>query len=204
MKKVYITHETIGSDGEMLLCEDVQKLVKFYMGPPDTVNDSAATCEILVEFICTKALFPIYLTFEPLSGMEDDLERLFQSQNIEYSLRFEGLKNKRFPVFNLTIESPSSLTLVLRETFLAAICNHFYAFSLSDNIVYKPVTIKGWFGREKTWIWPHFDMNAASTVIEIWHDGDGLNLYTNEAHFSTIEKLENHFPPGTSFEKNDG
>jgi len=204
MKKVYITHETIGSDGEMLLCEDVQKLVKFYMGPPDTVNDSAATCEILVEFICTKALFPIYLTFEPLSGMEDDLERLFQSQNIEYSLRFEGLKNKRFPVFNLTIESPSSLTLVLRETFLAAICNHFYAFSLSDNIVYKPVTIKGWFGREKTWIWPHFDMNAASTIIEIWHDGDGFNLYTNEAHFSTIEKLENQFPAGTSFEKNEG
>lgn len=202
MTKIYITHETIGSDGEMLLCEDVQKLVKFYLGPSDTVNDSAATCEILVEFIGTKALFPIYLTFEPLIGMEDDLERLFQTENIEYSLRFEGPKNKRFPVFNLTIETPSSLTFVLRETFLAAICNHFYAFSLSDNIMYKSLIGKGWFGREKTSIWPHFDMNAASTIIEVWHDGDGFNLYTNEAHFSTIEKLLTYFPPGTSIEKN--
>jgi len=203
MRKIYITHETIGSDEEMLLCEDLQDLAKFYMGPADSVNDSDATCEILVEFICTKALFPIYLTFEPLSGMEDDLERLFQSENIEYSLRFESPKNKQLPVFKLTIETPSTLTLVFRETFLAAICNHFYALSLSDNIIYKSVVGKSWFGHEKTLTWPHFDMNAASTVIEIWHDGDGFNLYTNEAHFSTIEKLVNHFPAGTSFEKNE-
>lgn len=202
MSKVYITHETIGSDGEMLLCEDVQTVVKFYIGPSESVNDPDSTCEILIDFICTKALFPIYLTFEPLPGMEKGLERLFQGKNIEYSLRLEDLKNKRFPVFKLTIKSPFSLTFVLQETFLAAICNCFYAFSFSDNIVYKYVAGKSWFGREKTWIWPHFDMNGASTVLEIWNDGDGFNLYTTESRFSTIERLANRFPNGTSIVKN--
>ncbi|WP_142829738.1 hypothetical protein [Planococcus soli] len=203
MSKVYITHETIGSDGEMLMYEDVQNVVKFYMGPSESVNDSDSTCEILTDFICTKALFPLYLTFEPFTGMEDDLERLFQGKNIEYSLRFEGLKNKRLPVFKLTIETPSSLSFVLQETFWIASSNNFYAFSFSDNIMYKSVIGKSWFGREKTWMWPHFDMNRASTVIEIWYDGDGFNLYTTESHFSTIQKLASYFPPETSIVNNE-
>ncbi|MDN7246290.1 hypothetical protein [Planococcus shenhongbingii] len=203
MSKVYINHETIGSDGEMLLCDNVQNVVKFYMGPSESVNDSDSTCEMLVEFICTKALFPVYLTFEPLTGMEDDLKRILQDKNIEYTLRFEGLKNKRFPVFKLTIETPSSLNFVLQETFWIATCNNFYAFSFSGNIVYKPGIGKSWFGREKTWIWPNFDMNGASTVIEIWYDGDGFNIYTTEPHFSTIEKLASYFPPGTSIANNE-
>lgn len=203
MSEVYITRETIGSDGEMLLYEDSQKVMKFYLGPSESVNDPDSTCEILVDFIRTKALFPIYLTFEPFSGMEEELKRLFQDINIEYLLKFEGLKTKRFPVFKLTIEEPSYLTLVLRETFWIATCNNFYALSFSDNIVYKPVLGKSWFGREKTWIWPSFDMNGASTVIEIWHDGDGVILYTTEPAFSTIEKLASHFPYETSIVKNE-
>lgn len=203
MSKVYITQETLGSDGETLLYEDVQNVVKFYIGPSESVNDPDSTREMLVDFICTKALFPIYLIFEPVTGMEDDLERLFQGENIEYSLRFEGLKNKRFPVFKLTIETPFSLAFVLQETFWIATCNNFYAFSFSDNIVYKPVIGKSWFGREKTWIWPNFDMDGASTVIEIWHDGDGMNIYTTEPHFSTIENLASYFPPETSIVNNE-
>ena len=203
MGKVYIAQETLGSDGETLMCKDVQTVVKFYMGPSETVNDLDSTCEILADFICTKALFPLYLTFEPFTGMEDDLERLLHGKNIDYSLRFEGLKNKRFPVFKLTIETPSSLTFVLQETFWIATCNNFYAFSFSDNIVYKPKIGKSWFRSEKTWIWPHFDMNGASTVIEIWHDGDGFNLYTTESRFSTIEKLASQFPPETSIATNE-
>ncbi|MDQ0429463.1 hypothetical protein QOZ98_002291 [Planomicrobium stackebrandtii] len=205
MSKVYIIPETIRSDGEMFLCDNVQNLVKFYMGPSESANDpdSDSTCEMLIDFICTKALFPIFLTFEPFSGMEKDLERLSQRNNIEYTLRFEGLKNKRFPVFKLTIETPSSLTYVLQETFGIASSNNFYAFSFSDNIVYKPVIYKSWFGREKTWIWPHFDMNGASTVMEIWNDGNGFNLYTTESHFSTIEKLAKYFPPRTWIVKNE-
>lgn len=154
MNKICINHKTIGSDGEMLLCEDVQNVLKFYMGPSESNDDldSDSTCEMLVDFVCTNALFPIYLTFEPLSGMEEDLEHLFQIENIEYTLRFEGLKNKCFPVFKLIIETPSSLTFVLQETFWIATCNNFYAFSFSDNIVYKPVIEQSWFGREKTWI----------------------------------------------------
>lgn len=198
MNKVCITHETIGSDRELLLCNNVQNLVKFNISPSESINDPDSTCELLVDFICTKALFPIYLTFEPLIGMEEELERLFQSKNIEYALRFEGLKNKRFSVFKVTIETFSSLTFVLQETFLAAICNNFYAFSFSDNILYKSVREKSWFGREKTWIWPHFDMNSNSTILEIWYDGNGFNLYTTEPHFSTIEKLSTYFSPSTS------
>lgn len=203
MDKVFIIPETIGSDGEMLLCEDGQTVEKFHMAPFESIADPDSTGELLVEFICTKFLFPIYLTFEPFTGMEDDLEGLFQGKNIKYSLRFEGLKNKCFPVFNLTIEKPSSLTFVLQETFWIATCNNFYAFSFSDNIVYKSVIGKSWFGREKTWIWPHFDMNGASTIIEIWHDGDGFNLYTTEPRFSTIEELASYFPVGTPIVNNE-
>ncbi|ANU25524.1 hypothetical protein [Planococcus versutus] len=203
MDKVFIIPETIGSDGEMLLCEDGQTVEKFHLAPFDSIADPTSTGELLVEFICAKFLFPIYLTFEPFTGMEDNLEGLFQSKNIEYSLKFEGLKNKCFPVFKLTIEKPSSLTFVLQETFWIATCNNFYTFSFSDNIVYKSVIGKSWFGREKTWIWPHFDMNGASTVIEIWHDGDGFNLYTTEPRFSTIEKLASYFPVGTSIVNNE-
>lgn len=72
MSKVYIINEPIGSDGEMLICDNVQNLVKFYVTPSTSVNYSEATSAILVDFICTKALFPIYLTFEPFTGMEDD------------------------------------------------------------------------------------------------------------------------------------
>ncbi|ANU12906.1 hypothetical protein B481_3254 [Planococcus halocryophilus Or1] len=185
MGKVYITHELIGSDGEILTCDNIQNLVKFYVTPSTSVNYSDATCEILVDFIFTKALFPIYLTFEPFTGMEEDLENLFQNKNIEYTLRFEGLKNKRFPVFKLTIESSSTLSFVLQETFWIATCNQFYAFSFSDKIMYRTLIGKSWFGRKKTSIWPHFNMNGASTVIEIWYDGDGFNLYTTDPHFST-------------------
>lgn len=206
MSKVFIIPEIIGSDGEKFLCDNVQNVLKFYIGPSESNKnpnpDFDSTCELLIDFICTKALFPTFLTFEPFGGEEEDLVSFFQGNNIEYTLRLEGMKNKQFPVFKLTIENPSSLAFVLKETFLMAICGYFYAFSFSNNIVYKPAIYKSWLGREKTQILPHFDMSGASTVISIWNDGDGFNLYTTEHHFSTIEKLVSYFPPGTSIVTN--
>ncbi len=200
MKEVYITHETLGSDGEKLLCDNMEKVLKFYIGPLEADDDMMR--QTLADFICTKSLFPVYLTFEPLTGMENDLEKLFKNNKIDYSLRYEGLKNKRFPVFKLTIKECSSLIFVLHETFWVATCNIFYALSFSDNIVYKPVNGKSWLGREKTWIWPHFNMNGTSTIMEIWNDGDGFNLYTTEPRFSTLEKLASLFPSETPIVKN--
>ncbi|EGA90215.1 hypothetical protein GPDM_06715 [Planococcus donghaensis MPA1U2] len=82
MDKVFIIPKTIGSDGEILLCEDVQTVEKFHMAPFESITDPDSKGELLVEFICTKFLFPIYLTFEPFTGMGDDLEGLFQGKNI--------------------------------------------------------------------------------------------------------------------------
>ncbi|MCM3790073.1 hypothetical protein M3221_16925 [Domibacillus indicus] len=128
------------------------------------------------------------------------MEHLFQEKDISYSLRYEGLKKKSFPVFKMVIKDPPSLTFVLEETFWMAASNQFFALSFSDNVTYQLAVRKGLFRNKKPYMLPSFQMRDASTVIKIWHDERGFNLYTNDRRYSIIKMLTNHLPKGTIVE----
>ncbi|WP_445493237.1 hypothetical protein [Niallia sp. 03133] len=202
MTKIYITQEELNTDEEYILFDNVQKISKLYIGPSEYNDYDDETRLFLYDFIRNQALFPIFLTFEPYNDLTEEIEYTFQKECVQYSLRFESTKNKSFPVFNVIINDPHSLKLTLEETFWIASSNQFYAFSFSDNISYKLAIKKGVLGGKKPYMLPCFNMKDTFTIIKLWHDGQGFNLYSNDTRYSTIEMLTNHLPNGTIIENN--
>jgi hypothetical protein len=200
LTKIYITQEEFNSDEEYILFDNVQKVSKLYIGPSEYDDYDDETRQFLYDFICKETLFPAYLTFEPYNDLTEEIENAFKKECIQYSLRFESAKKKSFPVFNAIINDEHSLKLILEETFWIASSNQFYAFSFSDNISYKLAIKKGLFGGKKPYTLPCFNMKDTTTIIKLWHDGQGFNLYTNDPRYSTIEMLINHLPNGTIIE----
>lgn len=200
LSKIYITQEEFNSDEEYILFDNVQKVSKLYIGPSEYDDYDDETRQFLYDFICNEALFPAYLTFEPYNDLTEEIENAFKKECIQYSLRFESAKKKSFPVFNAIINDEHTLKFILEETFWIASSNQFYAFSFSDNISYKLAIKKGLFGGKKPYMLPCFNMKDTTTIIKLWHDGQGFNLYTNDPRYSTIEMLTNHLPNGTIIE----
>jgi hypothetical protein len=202
LTKIYITQEEFNSYEEYILFDNVQKVSKLYIGPTEYDDYDDETRKFLYDFICKQAVFPVFLTFEPYNDLTEEIEYAFKKECVQYYLRFESTKNKSFPVFNVIINNAHSLKLTLEETFWIASSNQFYAFSFSDNISYKLAIKKGVFGGKKSYMLPCFNMKDTTTIIKLWYDGQGFNLYTNDTRYSTIEMLTNHLPHGTIIENN--
>lgn len=203
MTKIYIAQDEFNSDEEYILFENIQKVSKLYIGPSEYDDYDNETRQFLYDFICKQALFPVYLTFEPYNDLTEEIKNTFQKECIPYSLRCESTKKKSFPVFKAIIHDAHTLKLILDETFWIASSNQFYAFSFSDHIRYKLAIKKGIFGGEKPYMLPCFNMKDTTTIIKLWHDGQGFHLYTNDPRYSTIEKLTNHLPNGTIIENKE-
>lgn len=195
--KVIITQEDLNFDEEYILFDGAKNITKWYIGPSEYEDYDEQTEQFLYDFICTQAPFPIYLTFEPYNDLTEKIESTFKKGTIPFSLQVEGIKNKSFPVFIVTINDPLSLKLVLEETFWIAASNQFFAFSFSNHTTYKLAYRKGFFGRKTPMMLPCYQIENPSTIMKIWHDGQGFELYTNDIRYSTVEMLTKHSPNGT-------
>ncbi|MCA1061444.1 hypothetical protein LCL96_21235 [Rossellomorea aquimaris] len=200
MTKIYITQEEFNLDEEYILFENVQKVSKLYIGPSEYDDYDDETRQFLYDFICKQALFPVFLTFEPYNDLTEEIEFAFQKECIQYFLKFESTKKNSFPVFKVIINDAHTLKLILEETFWIASSNQFYSISFSDIISYKLEIKEGVFGGKKSYMFPCFNMKNTTTILKLWHDGQGCNLYTNDPRYSTIEMLTNHLPNETIME----
>lgn len=200
MTKIYITQEEFNDEEEFILFDDIQNVSKLYIGPSEYDDYDDETQQFLFDFICTQDIFPIFLTFEPYNDVKEEIENTFREKKVSYSLKFESTKNKSFPIFNVIVKDPHLLKFVLRETFWMACSNQFFALSFSDSVAYKLEMRKSLFRSRKPYMLPSFQMKDTSTVIKVWHDGRGFNLYTSDNRYSTIEMLTNHLPKGTIVE----
>jgi hypothetical protein len=201
MAKIHIIYEEFDPEEDSILIDGELK-TKLYIGPSEYEDYDEKTKQFLFEFLCKQNHFPIFLTFEPFDDLTDELEKTFKKEKIQYFKRMEGKESNRkpFPVFKVIICDPQSLKIALEETFWFASANQFYALSFSDNINYKLRTVKGLWRKEKKVPLPHFNMKDTSTIITIWHDGQGFNIYTNDLRYSSIEALTQHLPNGTIVE----
>lgn len=200
MTRIYISKEEFNDEEDFILFDNIQNVSKMYIGPLEYDHYDDDTLKFLYDFICWQDRFPVFLTFEPYNDVKEELETAFQNKDISYSLTVESTQNKKFPVFHMMIKSADSLKYVLDEIFWMACSNQFCALSFSDNASYKPAMGKGLFGRKKPYMLPSFQMKDASTVMKIWHDAHGFNLYTSDKRYSTIESLATRLPPGTILE----
>jgi hypothetical protein len=202
MNQVYVTKEAINSDEEFIRFDEIENLSKFYIGPCDAENYDTLTRDILIEFICAQANFPVFLTLEPFKDIVDKIERTFDNKQIPYSFKFERQKKKSIPVFLVAIHDSAALHFVLQETYWLASSNQFYAFSFSENIRYSDELIKSIFGLNKSMLLPYIQMSPPATVLKIWHDGQGFILYTSDSRYSSVEKLMRSFPKNWTVERN--
>lgn len=201
MAKVYIAQEEFESLEELNMFNDFQNAAGWYIGPAeDEYFDK--TREFLIDFVCAQDSFPIFLIVEPFGDVSEDLVKLLEDNDVVYTIQMEGLK-KVFPVLKIVLKDVHSLKLVIDKTFWIAGANNFYALSFSDNCTYKLATRKTIWGREKPFVHPFFEMKGASTVISIWYDGDGFNLYANDHRYKTWKSLMSHLPKGTLVEEAD-
>lgn len=200
MGKIYISQEEWGSEEEFIIFNDFQKVSKWYIGPSEYEDYDDRTREFLSDFICTQDSFPVFLTFEPYSDQSVKLEKLLNDNAISYTSRVEGIGSRMFPVFTVKLKDVQDLQLVLEETFWMAAANQFFAFSFTDNCTYKLVMKKTLGRKEKPYMLPYFQMEKDSKVITTWHDGQGINLYTSDERYKTLESLINQLPKGTIVE----
>ncbi len=200
LTKISIAPVAFDLEEDYIVFEKAQKLKKLYIGPSEYENYDEDTKQFLYEFLCEQNAFPYFVLYEPYGDVTEEIEKLYISESIPYSLRYEGSSFKRFPVLTITINGPSALKLVLEESFWIAASNQFYSISFSNNTSYKPILKKGLFGKMKQYLVPCFTMKHPATVIKIWHDGQGFNLYTNDSKYSSVEQLISYLPNGTILE----
>ncbi|MGB6407400.1 MAG: hypothetical protein WBF39_07980 [Planococcus donghaensis] len=195
MAKIHIVREDFESVEELNMFSNFHNAAKWYIGPD---GDSDETRKFLTDFISAQDSFPVFLVMEPFGDVSSELVRLLEDNRIAFTIRTEGMKNKSIPVLKIMLKDAHSLKLIIDETFWIANSNNFYALSFSDNCIYKSATRKTLWGRKKPLVHPFFEMKEASTVISIWYDGDGFNLYTNDLRYKTMESLKGYLPEGTS------
>lgn len=200
MTKVYIAHEEVDSEEEFVLFDDFQKVSKWYIGPSEYEDYDDTTRDFLYSFICTQNSFPIFLLMEPYSDQLTELEKLLKDNDISFTFRVEGIQNKTFPVLKIMLKDAKALQLLLEATFWMAASNQFFALSFSDNGTYKSTKKNSIWKRENPYMIPFFHMKEAATVIRVWHDGRGFNLYTSDSRYRTFESLISHLPEGTLLE----
>ncbi|MDN3450368.1 hypothetical protein QMA09_09205 [Planococcus sp. APC 3906] len=198
MAKIFIVSEDFESAEELNMFSNFQNAAKWYIGPD---GDSDETRKFLTDFISAQDSFPVFLVMEPFGDVSSELVRLLEDNRIAYTVRTEGMKNKSIPVLKIVLKDAHSLKIIVDQTFWIANSNNFYALSFSDNCTYKSATRKTLWGRKKPYMHPFFEMKEASTVISIWYDGDGFNLYTNDHRYKTLESLKSHLPEGTLVEE---
>lgn len=196
MTKVQIVREAFDSETEAAMFEDLANVSKWYIGQTHGL-DHDMDRDLLVDFLCAQNSYPIYLIAETFGDVSKEITNLMEDHDIAYSVRMEGTKNKAFPVLKVVLKDAHSLRVVIEKTYWIAVANNFFSLSFSDNCQYKTAMRKTIWGREKPYVHPFYTMKEPSTVVLIWHDGDGFNLFTNEPRYKTFENLAQHLPEGT-------
>ena len=197
MTRVQIVRDAFDSETEVAMFADIENISKWYIGLND-VLDHEMDRDFLTDFMCSQNSFPVYLIVETFGDITKELTALLEDQKLSYTFRQEGPTNKTFPVLKAVINDAHSFKLVIKETCWIAVANNFFSLSFSDNCQYKTAMRKTIWGREKPYVHPFYCMKEPSTVIHIWHDGDGFNLFSNEPRYKTFESLVQHLPEGTS------
>ncbi|MFP3355806.1 hypothetical protein R0K17_00480 [Planococcus sp. SIMBA_143] len=200
MNSIYICQEDFNLKAEYPMFDSGSDLAKLYVSPVNDEYYDVETQEILTHFLIAQNRFPIHLTIELFSGVFDELKTSFQKQGINHSITNEQKGRKNTIVFRAILENPAALSFAIAKTFWIACANQFYAISYPDILSYATVQSTGWFGRKKQLLRPHVNIQSPSSLIVIWHDGQGFNLYTDEEKYSTPRNLADHFPSDTPIE----
>lgn len=199
MNPIYICEEDFNPKAEYPILDSGSDLAKLYVSPMNDEHYDVETQEILIQFIMSQNRFPVHLTIELFSGVSDELKASFQKQEINHSITNE-LNYKNTVVFRAILENPIDLSFAIAKTFWIACANQFYAISYPDSLSYTSVQSSGWFGRKKQVLRPLLNTPSHASLIVVWHDGQGFNLYTSEKKYATPEKLASYFPSDTPIE----
>lgn len=199
MNPIYICEEDFNPKDEYPILDSDSDLAKLYVSPVNDEHYDVETQQILIYFLIAQNRFPVHLTIELFSGVSDELKTSFQKQEINHSITNEQ-NHKHTAVFRTILENPIALSFAIAKTFWIACANQFYAISYPDSLSYTSVQSTGWFGRKKQILRPHVNIQSPSSLIVIWHDGQGFNLYTDEEKYSTPRNLAGHFPSDTPIE----
>lgn len=200
MNPIYICEEDFNPKDEYPIFDSDSDLAKLYVSPVNDEHYDVETQQILTHFLIAQNRFPVHLTIELFSGVHDELKTSFQKQGISNSITTEQNGHKHTSVFRAILENPIALSFAIAKTFWIACANQFYAVSYPDSLSYTTEQSTGWFGRKKQILRPYVNIQNPSSLIVIWHDGQGFNLYTCEEKYSTARTFAGHFPSDTPIE----
>lgn len=194
---INIDIEEFSSEYEIDYCEfEGEVRSRYYISPSSEDDYTKETKDFLLEFLSKRNIYPIYITFESYNNF-NKIVKVLNKEHILYVVR--KAKNNQYPVFFVTVENQKSLELIIEETFHLATENQFFAISFADNITYKMKIFKNMMlgKKEIEAEIPHVIMKDDSTVIVIYHDGLGFNIFSNDKNYSTISELYKHISEGT-------
>lgn len=200
MNPIYICEEDFNPKAEYPILDSGSDLAKLYVSPMNDEHYDVETQEILIQFIMSQNRFPVHLTIELFSGVSDELKASFQKQAISHSITNEQTGRKHTTVFRAILGNPDAVDFAITKTFWIACTNQFYALSSPVSLSYSEVQSTGWLRRKKQVLRPLLNTPSHASLIVVWHDGQGFNLYTSEEKYATPEKLASYFPSDTPIE----
>lgn len=202
MIKVYIEKESFNQDEEFITFSGQYSNENFYIGPAESDDYDDNTREFLYEFLRGQSIFPVYIVFEPYSDVAERTISTLEKAHIQHTCIQNKVNSKKQTILKVVVKDDKKLKFLLEEFFWFAASNQFFSVSFSDNCSYHLVTRKGFIGKNRAYMIPNFHMHSNSTVITIFHDGFGVNIYSNDSKFSSIDNLAKSFPPNVEIDSN--
>lgn len=93
----------------------------------------------------------------------------------------------------IEVNQPKDLLQVLEKSLSLASYNGYYLISLTNLLKFETRSTRRWFVKKERLV-PVVDMTEPTTFLKIGFDFENVLIFSNEACFDALEKIEAFFP----------
>lgn len=149
--------------------------------------------KVLTQIFTRLNRFPVYLSFglHELTDSEiEDMMFTVRQRKLSYT---QTSINKRETYMIIEVNQPEDLLQVLEKSLSLASYNGYYLISLTNLLKFETRSTRRWFVKKERLV-PVIDMTEPTTFLKIGFDFENVLIFSNEAGFDALEKIEAFFP----------
>ncbi|QNR20941.1 hypothetical protein HNY42_08330 [Exiguobacterium sp. Helios] len=149
--------------------------------------------EVLTQLFTRLNRFPVYLSFGLHELTDSGIEDVISTVKQRKLLYTQTSINKRETYMMIEVNQPEDLLQVLEKSLSLASYNGYYLISLTKLLKFETRSTRRWFVKKERLV-PVVDMTEPTTFLKIGFDFENVLIFSNEAWFDALEKIEAFFP----------
>ena len=149
--------------------------------------------EVLTQLFTRLNRFPVYLSFGLHELTDSGIEDVISTVKQRKLLYTQTSVNKRETYMIIEVNQPEDLLQVLEKSLSLASYNGYYLISLTNLLKFETRRTRRWFIKKERLV-PVVDMTEPTTFLKIGFDFENVLIFSNEACFDALEKIEAFFP----------